>query len=322
MRNEVLVSIICNTYNHEKYIRDAIEGFLNQKTNFLYEILIHDDASTDGTTEIIKEYESKKPDLIKPIYQKENQYSKGIKVFTLNKKRAIGKYHAICEGDDYWTDPNKLQKQVDFLESNSNFSLCVHAATKISIINNKISYIRPSNENKVFSTEEVIFGDGGLFATNSMVYRSDKTNKMPEFYYMSNVGDYPLTIFLSLIGEVYYIDECMSVYRYGVPGSWSMRNGGNIEKAKTHYNNISVMLDELNFYTKNKFKCIIEKTKLRNQFQLLISREKISEAKKNEYAEFYRELDKKTKIIIHLKKYCPNTYKMLIKIKRVLTNAK
>lgn len=125
---EPLVSICCLAYNHEPYIRQCIEGFLMQKTSFVIEVLIHDDASTDKTADIIREYELKFPDLIKPIYQSENQYSKGIGVTRVYQfSRARGKYIAMCEGDDYWTDPYKLQKQVDFLENNPEFRV-VHTA--------------------------------------------------------------------------------------------------------------------------------------------------------------------------------------------------
>jgi glycosyltransferase involved in cell wall biosynthesis len=123
--NAPLVSIACITYNHEPYLRMCIDGFLLQKTSFPFEILIHDDASTDGSDQIIREYELKYPDLISPIYQIENQYSKGNKrilvKFVFPKCR--GKYIALCEGDDYWTDPLKLQKQVDFLEANQEYAL-------------------------------------------------------------------------------------------------------------------------------------------------------------------------------------------------------
>ncbi|MDZ7821454.1 MAG: glycosyltransferase [Candidatus Marinimicrobia bacterium] len=113
------------TYNHEKFIRDAIEGFLMQKTSFPVEILIHDDASTDSTADIIREYERKYPHLIKPVYQLENQYSKKRGLITkIQNERTQGKYVAKCEGDDYWTDPGKLQKQVDFLESHPDHVLC------------------------------------------------------------------------------------------------------------------------------------------------------------------------------------------------------
>lgn len=119
-----LVSICCETYNHAKYVRDAIESFLIQKTDFAFEILIHDDASTDGTQDIIKEYCAKYPDLFRPIFQNENQHSKGVKIWgDIQFPRARGKYIALCEGDDYWTDPLKLQKQVDFLESHPDYSM-------------------------------------------------------------------------------------------------------------------------------------------------------------------------------------------------------
>ena len=98
---EIMASICCITYNHENYIADAIESFLMQKTNFNYEIIIYDDASTDKTADIIREYETKYPGLIKPIYQTENQYSKGVKTINFSLQRAEGKYIAVCEGDDY-----------------------------------------------------------------------------------------------------------------------------------------------------------------------------------------------------------------------------
>lgn len=118
--NNPLVSISCITFNQEQYIQQAIEGFLIQETSFPFEILIHDDASTDNTAAIIKEYEKKYPAIIKPIYQSENQYSQGNDVSEINIKRAKGKYIAFCEGDDFWIDPLKLQKQIDVLEKNEN----------------------------------------------------------------------------------------------------------------------------------------------------------------------------------------------------------
>ena len=121
-----LVSICCITYNHEPYIVQTLDGFLMQKTSFPFEVLVHDDASTDRTTDIIREYEKKFPKIIKPIYQKENQYSKGNRAILASfiYPRAKGKYIALCEGDDYWIDENKLQIQVDFLESNTEYGMC------------------------------------------------------------------------------------------------------------------------------------------------------------------------------------------------------
>lgn len=121
----IMVSIRCTAYNHEKYIRDALEGFVMQKTNFRFEAIVHDDASTDGTAAIIREYAEKYPDIIKPIYETENQYSKHDGSLTKIMNEACkGKYIALCEGDDYWIEPYKLQKQVDFLESSPDYSMC------------------------------------------------------------------------------------------------------------------------------------------------------------------------------------------------------
>ncbi|MCF6211117.1 MAG: glycosyltransferase [Gammaproteobacteria bacterium] len=122
-----LLSICCITFNHEPYISETIDSFLIQETDFPIEILIHDDASTDATATIIKNYEKKYPDIIKPIYQVENQYSKGGGINSrFNFSRAKGKYIALCEGDDYWTDPKKLQIQVDFLESHPEYVITYH----------------------------------------------------------------------------------------------------------------------------------------------------------------------------------------------------
>ena len=121
---DIMVSICCIVYNHEPYLRQCFDGFVMQQTTFPIEILVHDDASTDHSADIIREYTEKYPDLFKPIYQTENQYSKGISIsFKYQFPRAKGKYIAVCEGDDYWTDPMKLQKQVDFLEENMEYDM-------------------------------------------------------------------------------------------------------------------------------------------------------------------------------------------------------
>ena len=129
MEQKPLVSILCATYNQKDFIAQTIESFLMQKVDFPIEIIVHDDASTDGTAEIVKEYADKYPDIIKPIFQKENQHSKKTGIWnTFIYPKAQGKYYADCEGDDYWTDPNKLQRQVDFLESHPEYSLSTENA--------------------------------------------------------------------------------------------------------------------------------------------------------------------------------------------------
>lgn len=179
-----LVSISCITYNHAPYIRQCLDGFLMQKTTFSFEILIHDDASPDGTADIIREYEKKYPLLIKPIYQTENQYSQGKTSVsaTWNFPRAKGKYIALCEGDDYWIDENKLQMQADFLEKNPEYGMCY---TNFNILNQSTDTI----ENDLFNTnlekykaeynlEDWIFM-AGYIAPMSWVFRRNLYGKIP-----------------------------------------------------------------------------------------------------------------------------------------------
>lgn len=134
MEEEIKVSVYCLAYNHEKYIKDCLEGFVNQKTNFKYEVIVHDDASTDNTASIIKEYASKYPNIIKPILQKENQYSQSLQhiIDKFIEPALKGKYVAICEGDDYWCDNYKLQKQVGILENHPEYVACTHQTKTVN----------------------------------------------------------------------------------------------------------------------------------------------------------------------------------------------
>lgn len=142
----VLLSIRCTVYNHERYLRKCLEGFVMQKTNFRFEAIVHDDASTDNSAAIIREFAEKYPDIIKPIYQTENQYSKHNGRVRKAIDAAISpesKYIAICEGDDYWIDSNKLQRQVDFLEDNPDYTYTCHRFRIYNEFENK-SYLEPN----------------------------------------------------------------------------------------------------------------------------------------------------------------------------------
>jgi glycosyltransferase involved in cell wall biosynthesis len=214
-----LVSISCIAYNHKEYIHQAIDGFLKQKTTFPVEVLIHDDASTDGTTNIIREYEKKFPKLILPIYQTENQYMRGVKpALAFNFPRARGKYIALCEGDDYWTDPLKLQKQIEFLEANPDHVLCFHKIKTLIkdqlLEDNGIEerYKRAIEKNGLTTLD--LLEQGNFIHTCSVVFRN-KIPKIPFEYNFSSVGDYFFFIILSELGLMHRIDEHMGVYRRG-----------------------------------------------------------------------------------------------------------
>jgi len=222
-----LVTIACTTYNHENFIEECIGGFLMQKTTFPIEIIIHDDASTDGTAKIVEEYANEHPELIVPVYQKVNQYSQGIKPwpnFVFPKAR--GKYIALCEGDDYWTDPYKLQKQVDFLEENEEYGV-VHGDSHFYIqTTQKWQY----NANKFLSNAYEIKDKRELFnrlvnadykiRTATVLFRKILLDKRKPNEKEFLMGDTPMWLDFSQITKFKYIDEVFAVYRI-VPNSAS-----------------------------------------------------------------------------------------------------
>ena len=219
-----LVSVVSITYNHEPYIRDCLEGFLMQKTTFPMEIIVHDDASTDHTADILREYYEKRPDLFHVIIERENQYSQHKSIAAPLYEMAQGKYIAICEGDDYWTDPLKLQKQFDFMEANGEYSCCFHNAFLLNAgTGTKTEYYKKQLK-KNWTLNDVIKGGGGLMPTASMLFRAEYMKDFGEFRAGCPVGDYSLAIHLANKGLTHYDQDIMSVYRISVPGSWSTRN--------------------------------------------------------------------------------------------------
>lgn len=227
-----LVSICCITFNHERYIEDTLKGFLTQNTNFSFEILIHDDASTDCTADIIHKYRDRYPKLIKPIIQTENQYSKGKRPnVEFNYPRARGKYIALCEGDDYWIDPMKLQKQVEFLEKNKDFIATYHDVQIIDENNiEKNLKLNIYNFDTNIFTKKDIENNKLPGQLGSVVYRNiwkELNEEIKMEYKRLNVsGDRKLALLLVLNGKIYRFEEKMSAYRRVVNSgiSWSAKN--------------------------------------------------------------------------------------------------
>ena len=264
MEEEIVVRIVCNTFNQESYIAQTIEGFINQKTNFHYEVLIHDDASNDNTQQIIRQYEMRYPHIIKPIYQQENQYSKGISITnTYQLPRAKGKYIAICEGDDYWTDKYKLKTQVEALESHPEINICAHSVSVLR--DEKIDgEVRPFNKDTIVLPERVILYGGDFVGTCSILYRRCMDDSIPEFRKFLSI-DYSIQVHGSLDNGLLYIDRNMATYRVGSNGSWTNRVLRNPQKAIEHYEMMEKLLEIIDENTNYKFSNVI--TFVHNEYE-------------------------------------------------------
>ncbi len=224
--DSILVAIYCIAYNQENYIRDCLEGFVIQKADFSFVAIVHDDCSTDKTATILREYAEKYPDIIKPIYETENQWSKHDGSLTRIMNEAItatgAKYIAFCEGDDYWTDPHKLQKQVDYMESHPECSLCFHG---VKILDETTHKLEPDFlEDVPYSDSGVKLARGNYIHTVSVLIRSnigvlDFFQKLGRL----SMGDQIIYHICAQSGTMVKIPDIMAVYRIG-SGLWSNSN--------------------------------------------------------------------------------------------------
>ena len=275
---EILVSICCLAYNHEAYIRDALEGFVNQQTNFRFEVLIHDDASTDRTAEIIRRYEQRYPDIIKPIYQTENQHSKGVAISaTIQYPRARGKYIAMCEGDDYWIDPHKLQKQVDYMQAHPDCRLCFTngLCEQNGVRTRRVIPWMPWNR-KAWQPGGGDYDMGQLalldyVPTASLMFLREDILSRPAFSPGSFTGDMCMRLYPTSLGYAHCIDQDTCVYRYGVPGSSTTQWKHSGEKLVKFLRSLISLLEDMNRLTGYRYDAQLTQVKLRSQCRIHVT---------------------------------------------------
>jgi len=298
-KRKPLVSIWCMTYNHAPYIRDAIEGFLAQKTSFSFEIVIHDDASTDGTIEIIQEYEAKYPHLITTICREENIYHLPNRMDVLSetkRKFVSGKYVALCEGDDYWTDPYKLQKQVDYMEAHAECMMTVHNADRIDFSKNETYPMSPFSESGILSAEQIIMQRNGIIPSASYVLRKE-CMCLEGIFAKCGIGDWPTQLYALTKGYIYYFDDVMSVYRYMHTGSWTERTVTFNKNNLLHCLKMIMFLRKYNEYTDYEYHLWLEARGNRFVECIAAIYRQIGEVEYNkvcnEYRQTLHDLDKK-----------------------------
>lgn len=225
MEDDIKVSIYCTSYNQISYLEQALEGMLMQKTNFRFQIIIHDDASDDGSQDIIRRYAESYPEIVVPILQNENKFHDiGFEgIYTIMRPYFKGAYVAYCECDDFWIDPLKLQKQVDFLDSHPDYILCgTNAFGYWDELAKPPYYFNTNSKCRTFSTHEV--ADKWLFATASIMHRIELRDHYPSWTKGINYWDYIMVLIASALGKIHYMPDITCVYRRSYINTYSASN--------------------------------------------------------------------------------------------------
>ncbi len=322
MNNEIKISVISLSYNHEPYLRKCLDGFVMQKTNFKFEIIIHDDASTDGSAEIIREYAEKYPDIIKPILQTENQYSKGVYISKmLIQDYAQGKYIAMCEGDDFWIDENKLQKQYDYMSKNEECSFCFSNAKIFDCSTNETSNFY-ENFNIAINLKKENYSLPDILSlhfipTSTYMFKKNFLNNMPLYYDdPCPGGDRKISLFNTALGYAHFIKDETSVYRINVPNSAMTKWKKYSQQQLFVHNSLFLhMYENLNLFTNNKYFESINKYMEANKQSMLATGIDRTLLKKSDFILAYKHASLKLKIKIILANYFNSLFKLILKIK-------
>ena len=318
---EPLVSICCTVYNHEKYLRQCLDSLLSQKTSFPYEIIIHDDASTDNSKQIIEQYRSIYPEIIVFVSQTENKYSQGIRIYKEYIYPLVrGKYIAYCEGDDFWSDENKLQMQYEVLEKKELCNLCVHRVSYVNEDGSLMTAKAPSS-NKLFTGEysdsTIMDYIGDFFHLSSFFARVDMirkySNQSLKFRSVANVGDKPLFLYFTTVGNIYYIDKELSCYRQNSLNSWTQRliRGGN--KSIINQLNATIrMYKEFDKYSQGKYSRFCNREIERIEYRIAKKSYPYRSCFDYKYRAFLRKETSKSKIKMILLALLPDIYHIII----------
>lgn len=311
-QKQIKVSICCLAYNHEKYIAKCLEGFLMQKTDFPFEVLIHDDFSSDKTGDIIREYARKYPEIIKPILETKNQFCNlGISGIyrEILYPMAKGKYITYCEGDDYWSSPEKLQKQVDILEEHPECKMCLHYTRVVDENENLSDWGYPLKRigSGIYSGYDFMKGltDGIFFHTTSFMCRKDYILKMiqsvPDFYLESDVDDVPLLLYMGQLGSVFYLDEELTCYRRNSIGSWTESQKGNIDRIVSHKWRMIRMYEKYNLFTNGKYEDLVNHWIDNERFMIAEHEHDFREMRKAKYKGFLKNRSMRFKVSVFLR---------------------
>lgn len=315
--SNIQVSVRCVTYNHVGYIAQCLESLVTQKTDFDYEVLVFDDASNDGTSDIVRMYAERYPDIVVPIIRTQNCYSRGLSADYNFLDYAKGRFIAVCEGDDYWCCESKLQQQFDYMALHPEcLLLCSGVAEYDDTKQRIVSVRRAADAESNVKLERILFNFTS-FGTNSMMYRRESHN-LPEAFTGWGVGDYPRFIYSSIMGVVHYLPEVMSVYRINVPGSWTARNKDLSTKKKSTVM-ISKGLKAADQYSSFRYHYLFERAVYLQKRDYLLAAKDWRELTAGETALFFRNDSLKMKMIAWMRCFLPDSVvRILIDIDKVV----
>ena len=316
MEQRCKVSVVCTAYNHEPYIRETLESFVSQETDFPFEVLVNDDASTDGTAAVIREYAERYPEIIRPFYQEKNLFSQGINIYDAVLYPAVrGEYIAACEGDDFWTDRNKLQRQADFLDSHPDYSACVHntlARENGSPQEPQPLYPREGDRDLPFA--QVLQGMSRAYHTSSLMARREFLLDPPDFRAVAcsyGFSDYAVALWLALKGRIRFLDSCMSFYRIGSnPSAWSSGVSSQYPKLIRFVTGEIEMLRALEKYVEGEQKALTERERQKREFELLYLQGKTEELLRPPYDALFREKPFSFRLLTRLKNAFPALHRL------------
>jgi len=300
-----IVTVILPTHNHAPFIAQAIESVLMQQTEYSFDILLHDDASTDGTADICREYAAKYPDKITLIAQTVNQYTIDRRIqshILIPKVKA--KYTAILDGDDYWIREDRLQRQVQYLEDHPDCTITVGAADMVDVKGNVVGRSAPYAVDRAIDPDDMIRAGGGFVASDTIVMPTQVLREMPKFADHTEVEDIPFQLLGALVGYGWYFSDTFVAYRQAVPGSWSTRQYASAMETRIKTSLDLIALNEgYDAFSGGKYHDAFLQAIRYQEFLILTYQHKLKEAKQPPYRFFYDRLSWKRKIRLFGEKY-------------------
>lgn len=313
------ITVVVMTYNHRDYIKQALDSILSQRINVDFDILIHDDFSNDGTYELLLNYQNKYKGKIRIIRQQSRKFivdGFNMMIFKYVVPLIDSKYVAYCDGDDYWCDDSKLQKQYDFMETHPDYSMCFHCAYQLKSNNDMSSKWFIKDEGDIVLSDLINDKPGIPIATSSLFVKSNVFAEFSVWRKEYSVEDLPLYMTAALEGKIYRLSDVMCVYRQFASGSWSSQNKDNPERLISHQENLITGIKRFDAETKYKYHDIVTKhidgcefriAFLKNDFHILFAKK---------YKRFLKKLSLRERINLKLQYRMPSLYNLLHKKKR------